>query len=206
MKVRMIHTEMFGLLPINYQGLSTQEWLYIKIQSKANHHSLTSKDYQRAGGKTCDNHIMLVNTDFPTLGNPKHCGFICLQAFEKNPFCTSQQERRSQPSTPPASAAWSRALHSCSTRLGQGTEAGAGRALLLPHLSANRRKLPSYVLECWTQLQFLSGWKYFISLVRCNYTHTCQTLVITVKLQNRPWEEIISDLTIRFALYTVLKT
>ena len=215
MKVRMIHTEMFGLLPINYQGLSTQEWLYIKIQSKANQHSLTSKDYQQAGGKTSDNHLTLVNPDFPTLRNPKHHGFICLQAFEKKPFCTSQQERRSQPPTPPASATWSRALHSCTTRFGQGTEAGAGRALLLPHLSANTRKLPSRCCNAEPKAQpnqrfcyaSVSVGKKILSFTAIMQLYAyLSNAGITITLQNRPWKEIISDLTIRFALHAVLET
>lgn len=94
----MIHTETFCLLTINYQGLSTQEWLYIKIQAEANHHSLTFKDYERAGGKTRDNYITLVNPDFPTLKNLNHCGFICLQAFEKIHFThLSREEYHSLP-------------------------------------------------------------------------------------------------------------
>lgn len=145
MKVRMIHTETFGLLPINYQELSTHEWLHIKIQSKANHHSLTSRDYQQAGGKTCKNHITLVNPNFPTLRNTKHCGFICLQAFEKkkNPSCTSRQERRSQPSSPRASATWSGALHSCSSRFSRGTEAGAEELCSHPTFPRTRESCPA---------------------------------------------------------------
>lgn len=183
MKVRMIHTEAFGLLPINYQGLSTEQWLYIKIQSKANHHSLTCNDYQWAGGKTCDNPIRLVNPNFPTLRIPNHRGFICLQALEKNPFCTSQQESRSlHLPRPPGvelftagalggSRHWSRSRKSSAPTPPFCQEEKATQ-LCTVMLNPKNNQIKDSVM-----LLFLSGRKYFVSLLQCNCMHACQMVV-----------------------------
>lgn len=211
MKVRMIHTEAFGLLPINYQGLSTEQWLYIKIQSKANHHSLTCNDYQWAGGKTCDNPIRLVNPTFPTLRIPNHHGFICLQTFEKNPFCTSRQESRSlHLPRPPGvelftavalgrSRHWQEQKELCSYP----TVLPRGESYPAMYCNAEPKEQPNQRL-CYASVSVRTK-------ILC-FTATMQLYAclsnggITVMSQNCPWKVIISDLTIRFALYAVLKT
>lgn len=73
-----------------------------EIQSKANHHSLTFKDYEQAGGKTCDNYIAIVNPDFPKSKKPRTLWIYLFTRFWKNQFYTSQQGRRSQAPPPPA--------------------------------------------------------------------------------------------------------
>lgn len=108
---------------------------------------------------------------------------------------------------------WS--LHSCSTTLGQGTEAGTGGALLPPHPPANTRTANTSLLGCWTQSTAQPNHRSPYAAVSVRMKILCFTATnatvpiliigITVILQKHFWEEIISDPTIRFALCAVLK-
>lgn len=203
MKGRMIHTKKFALLTINYQGLSTQEWLYTKIQSKANHLSLTAKDYQQAGGKTCDNHTTPVNLTRHTLRNPNHCGFICLRAFEKNLFCTSQQPSQA----PGAELCWAAVL-------GDAWAPGQ-KSSACPPPFCQHKAAPNYL--CNTEPKAKPTQRFCCASVSggikiLRFTATTPTICTHVKhwywsnIKNHTWEEIIAELTFRFALYAVFKT
>lgn len=182
-----------------------------EIQSKANHHSLTFKDYEQAGGKTCDNYIAIVNPDFPSLKNLEHCGFICLQGFEKINFThLSREEDHRLPLHLPGVEP-----HSCSTTLGQGPGVGTGGALFPPHPPANTGKLPSYLLWHWTQSTAQPNHRSPYDAVSAGLKILCftatnasvPTLVIGITgiLQNRSREEIISEATVKFELCAVPK-
>lgn len=76
---------MFGLLPINYWGLSTPGWLCIRTQSKASHHSSTSKDISKRETKQV--------TAMNSLTTSKAPCFYYITSFWKCQFCSSWQEK-----------------------------------------------------------------------------------------------------------------
>lgn len=127
-------------------------------------------------------------------------------------FCTSQQKRRSQPPTPPARATWSRAA-----ALGwvKARKQELDKLCSYPTFLTTRESCPATCCNaepkaqpnqrfCCTSVSVKRKILRFTATMRLNAY--LSNAGITVILQNSPGEEIISDLTIRFALYAVLKT
>lgn len=174
---------MFGLLPINYWGLSTPGWLCIKTQAKASHHSSTSKDISKRETKQ----VTAMNSPTPS----KAPCFYFITSFWKCQFCSSWQEGRWQTQTPqphgvePFSAV---ALAQAKALTQGNAEPNAqlnGRSFCAS-ISVNQDKNTS-PCPCY-------------NAAPCMLANTA----MAVTLQSCLWEKNIPDLTMRLALSVAL--
>lgn len=116
--------------------------------------------------------------------------------------------------TPPPSATWSRALHSWSTRWVKALKQEQKELCSYPTVLPRGESYPAMYCNAEPKEQPNQRLCYASVSVRTKilcFTATVQLYAclsnggITVISQNCPWKVIISDLTIRFALYAVLK-